>query len=146
MLEFFEQYGAVILTAVIAVAGAITSTTSMLKTFKTNKRINTLEKNTNDNITITREGIVNAFKQAKLPSDLKVSLSNQLRKQLDAGLKAISDEINKNEATRTAIMIAILKILNYTAASNKLTPEEKAQLEKLLDTVEHDEDVIDITE
>ena len=52
----------------------------------------------------------------------------------------------ENEQTRDLIMISILKILNFTAASNKLTEDEKKQIDDLIKQITDEDNTIDITE
>ena len=71
-------------------------------------------------------------------------------KQVEAYLTKFRDEFitmfKENEQTRDLIMISILKILNFTAASNKLTEDEKKQIDDLIKQITDEDNTIDITE
>ena len=146
MLEFFAQHGPAILAGMTALGSLVASITGLVKVFKTNQKINAEQAKTQTEIQITREGIIEAFKAAKIPNEWKVTVS----KQVEAYLTKFRDEFitmfKENEQTRDLIMISILKILNFTAASNKLTEDEKKQIGDLIKQITDEDNTIDITE
>ena len=146
MLEFFAQHGPAILAGMTALGSLVASITGLVKVFKTNQKINADQAKTQTEIQITREGIIEAFKAAKIPNEWKVTVS----KQVEAYLTKFRDEFitmfKENEQTRDLIMISILKILNFTAASNKLTEDEKKQIDDLIKQITDEDNTIDITE
>lgn len=146
MLEFFAQHGPAILAGMTALGSLVASITGLVKVFKTNQKINAEQAKTQTEIQITREGIIEAFKAAKIPNEWKVTVS----KQVEAYLTKFRDEFitmfKENEQTRDLIMISILKILNFTAASNKLTEDEKKQIDDLIKQITDEDNTIDITE
>lgn len=146
MLEFFAQHGPAILAGMTALGSLVASITGLVKVFKTNQKINAEQAKTQTEIQITREGIIEAFKAAKIPNEWKVTVS----KQVEAYLTKFRDEFitmfKENEQTRDLIMISILKILNFTAASNKLTEDEKKQIDDLIKQISDEDNTIDITE
>lgn len=146
MLEFFAQHGPAILAGMTAIGSLVASITGLVKVFKTNQKINAEQAKTQTEIQITREGIIEAFKAAKIPNEWKVTVS----KQVEAYLTKFRDEFitmfKENEQTRDLIMISILKILNFTAASNKLTEDEKKQIDDLIKQISDEDNTIDITE
>lgn len=139
MLEFFAEYGAQIATTIISLASLSGSIYGITRIFKSNKTLS-------EKVQITREGIVEAFKVAKIPTEWKISVS----KQIDSKLSDWRDEfltiVKQNEMTRTILMTMILKILNYTAASNKLTEEEKAKINELIRSVSEEDATLDIND
>ena len=146
MLEFFAQHGPAIIDGMTALGSLVASITGLVKVFKTNQKINAEQAKTQTEIQITREGIIEAFKAAKIPNEWKVTVS----KQVEAYLTKFRDEFitmfKENEQTRDLIMISILKILNFTAASNKLTEDEKKQIDDLIKQITDEDNTIDITE
>lgn len=146
MLEFFAQHGPAILAGMTAIGSLVASITGLVKVFKTNQKINAEQAKTQTEIQITREGIIEAFKAAKIPNEWKVTVS----KQVEAYLTKFRDEFitmfKENEQARDLIMISILKILNFTAASNKLTEDEKKQIDDLIKQITDEDNTIDITE
>ena len=146
MLEFFAQHGPAILAGMTALGSLVASITGVVKVFKTNQKINAEQAKTQTEIQITREGIIEAFKAAKIPNEWKVTVS----KQVEAYLTKFRDEFitmfKENEQARDLIMISILKILNFTAASNKLTEDEKKQIDDLIKQITDEDNTIDITE
>lgn len=146
MLEFFAQHGPAILAGMTALGSLVASITGLVKVFKTNQKINAEQAKTQTEIQITREGIIEAFKAAKIPNEWKVTVS----KQVEAYLTKFRDEFitmfKENEQARDLIMISILKILNFTAASNKLTEDEKKQIDDLIKQITNEDNTIDISE
>ena len=146
MLEFFAQHGPAILAGMTALGSLVASITGLVKVFKTNQKINAEQAKTQTEIQITREGIIEAFKAAKIPNEWKVTVS----KQVEAYLTKFRDEFitmfKENEQARDLIMISILKILNFTAASNKLTEDEKKQIDDLIKQITDEDNTIDISE
>ena len=146
MLEFFAQHGPAILAGMTAIGSLVASITGLVKVFKTNQKINAEQAKTQTEIQITREGIIEAFKAAKIPNEWKVTVS----KQVEAYLTKFRDEFitmfKENEQARDLIMISILKILNFTAASNKLTEDEKKQIDDLIKQITDEDNTIDISE
>ena len=139
MLDFFANYGADITSLLISVAAIITGSATLVKSFK-------IAKTTDERIQITRDGIVEAFKTAKIPNEWKISIS----KQVDTKLAEWRDEFlrlwKENDVMKTEMLALLLKILSFTAASNKLTPEEKAKLEDLTKLITDNDATIDVTE
>lgn len=139
MLDFFANYGADITSLLISVAAIITGSATLVKSFK-------IAKTTDERIQITRDGIVEAFKTAKIPNEWKISIS----KQVDTKLAEWRDEFlrlwKENDVMKTEMLALLLKILSFTDASNKLTPEEKAKLEDLTKLITDNDATIDVTE
>lgn len=132
MLEFFEQYGPSILAAIVALSGAITSVWSAIKMFKTEKRVKIEQTETKNAIQITQDGVVEAFKRAKIPAELRVSLNEQVDKKLEAWAEKFLIMFAEHEKLRDDLMVANAKILAYTAAFNKLTVEEQEHINELI--------------
>lgn len=146
MLDFLAQYGAQIITALVALGSLAGSVYGILKVFQTGKKVDIVNKTTDEKIQITRDGIVEAFKSAKIPTEWKVTIS----KQFDEKLTSLRDEVigilQNSETARTGAIIMILKILNYTAASNKLTEDDKTKIADMVKLITDEDATIDITE
>ena len=82
MLEFFAQHGPAILAGMTALGSLVASITGLVKVFKTNQKINAEQAKTQTEIQITREGIIEAFKAAKIPNEWKVTVSKQVEAYL----------------------------------------------------------------
>lgn len=144
MLEFFAQYGPAIAGGIIgagALAGAIYN---IKKLFKLNKKVDAQSLSFDKQIEVTREGIVEAFKSAKLPNEIKLSITTKVDEVLSKARDTIIDEVKKNEAIRTTMMMLILKILSFTAASSKLTEDEKKQIEDMLKLIDVEDSTINL--
>lgn len=146
MLEFLTQYGSDILAALVSVTAVFTSIVGLAKSLKIGKKVDTNAATTQQEIQITREGIVEAFKTAKIPTEWKVTVSNQLMQQLNKFRDDFIVMFKEQEELRTKLMVAAVKILNYTAASNKLTEDEKQEINELIKMITDEDATIDITE
>ena len=144
MLDFLATYGADILASIIAITGAITSVSAMIRMFKSEKRIKKSEAQTKEDIIITREGIVQAFKQAKIPSDIKVDISNKVDKILNKFENKLINMFKEQEQTRTDLVLFCTKIMSNTAAYNKLTDTEKQALEQIIKQISEQDKIVDL--
>lgn len=145
MLDFLTQYGADILAGVIAVCGAVTSVCASVKMWKSEKRIKQTEEQTREDIAVTQEGIVQAFKQAKIPNDLKVDLSNQVLKLFTDFENKVLEMFREQEQIRTGLVLFCTKIMANTAAYNKLTDTEKEALDQLMKQINEQDKIVDAT-
>lgn len=146
MLDFFVNYGADITALLIAIAGLTTAIATLRKAFKTGKKVDTVNMATDEKIRITREGIVEAFKTAKIPTEWKISVSKQVNETLEKWRDDFITRMKNNQSTTNAVMLMMLKILSYTAASNKLTEEDKDKIDELIAVISEDDKTIDIGE
>lgn len=146
VIKFFEAYGAQITAMLVALGSLAGSIYGIIKTIKMGKKVDTNAAKTQEDIQVTREGIVEAFKSAKIPTEWKISVSNQVTKTLTDFRDELIDLYKKNNEVRDKLMLATLKILSFTAASNKLTDEEKNQINDLIKQISDEDSTIDITE
>ena len=146
MLEFITNYGADILAGIVAVAGAVTSVCAVVKMWKSEKRIKKTEEEMKEDVAITREGIVNAFKQAKIPNELKIDISNKVDKVLTNFENKVLEMFREQEQIRTALVLFCTKIMANTAAYNKLTETEKEALEELMKQISEQDKIVDVEE
>jgi len=139
MLEFFQNYGADILAIIVALGSMATCVTQVVKA-------RNLSKETKKDIQITREGVVQAFQKAKIPTEWKIDVSKQIDKKLQTATDKLISVVKEHEEVRDLAILSILKILDYTAASNKLSTEEKAQVEEIKAKITEIDKTIDISE
>ena len=137
-LQWIETNSTVIgilCSVVIGLCGAVAAVASMLKAIKTGKVSTAQYNELKDQIGITQQGIVEAFKQVKFPTTWKVDLSKKIDAKFEElGNKLYNKLVHQDEA-KTRLMIFMAKILSNTAAYNKLTDDEKAELASLLTVV-----------
>lgn len=117
---------------VTAIATAHKSIMSSKKTSAEYKKIQNEHNVLQKDMEVTREGIIQAFTNAKFPTNYKIDLSNKVEKILNEWFIKLVDTIMAKDEIRTRLMIFISKILYNTAAYNKLTDEEKIELQNLL--------------
>ena len=139
MLEFFQNYGADILALIVALGSMAACIAQVVKA-------RNLDKETREAIQITREGVVQAFQKAKIPTEWKIDVSKQIDKKLQAFADKLISIVKEHEEVRDLATLSILKILDYTAASNKLTAEEKAQIEEIKAKISESDKTVDISE
>lgn len=144
MLEFLAQHGPDIISAILGLGGLIVGVHNVVKCFKMGKKIDTTTVSLETNIQVIKDGIVEAFKSAKLPSEIKLSISNKLEEILGQVRDTVITEFKKNEASRTMIMLLILKILRFSQASSKLTDEEKNKVDDLLKLITEEDATIEL--
>ena len=144
MLEFFQIYGPSILAAIVAAGGAITSVCATIKMFKTEKRVKASEAQTKEDIRVTREGIVEAFKKSKIPTEWKISISKQVDEKLEAWAEKFLIMFKEHEDLRTQLAVANTKILAFTAALNKLSPEEQTEINELIKQITDGDKTIEV--
>jgi hypothetical protein len=125
----------IICSIIIGLCSAIAAVASMFKAINTGK-VNAANYNELKNqIVITKEGIVNAFEQAKFPTNWRIDLSKKVEAKFDELSNKLYDRLTKSDEAKTKLMIYLAKIISNTAAYNKLTDEEKADLTSLLTIV-----------
>lgn len=144
MLGFIELYGPAIIAGIIGAGGLAGAIYNIVKCLKLGKKVDKATCSLEKNMEITREGIVEAFKSAKLPNEIKLSITTKVEDILSQARDKLIEEVKKNEALRTNMMAMILKVLSYTAASNKLTEEEKKEIEDMIKLISEDTTSINI--
>jgi len=144
MLEFFSQHGTAIAGVIIGIGSLAGAFYNIRKLFKLNKKVDAQSLSFDKQIEITREGIVEAFKSAKLPNEVKLSVVTKVEEVLGQARDTILAEIKKNEAMRTTMMMLVLKILSFTAASSKLTDDEKKQIEDMVKLISNEDSTINL--
>lgn len=142
-MDFLVDNLATILAIVTAVCGATISVVSFLKSLKSEKRTKTSLADARQDIVITRQGIVQGFKEAIVTKDLKISINNQVKEVLTTELDEFKKALAVSEARRTKMAYWCLRILHYTAASDKLTTERKSEIDELLAMIADEEQIVD---
>ena len=146
-LDWIEANATVIgliFSIIVGACGAITAFATMIKAFNANKANKAQISELKNEIAVTQNGIVEAFKQVKFPTQWKIDLS----KKVDAKFNELTDKlysklVNQDEA-KTRLIIFMAKIMSNTAAYNKLTDDEKAELNALL-TIVNELEIYDTT-
>lgn len=131
---------------IAAIVGAIVAAIMYIKSLKSEKRnIEQINKNTKD-VAITKEGIVQAFKSSIVSKDVKVSINTQVERIMDRKFEDLLIEIKRDNENKTQMVYWCLKILEWTAAANKLTPEQRSELVNLMNQISKEECIIDTCE
>lgn len=146
MLEWLTTNGFTLVAGILGVLGTAGASWAVVKVFKTGKKINNAINVAKEDVKVTREGIVEAFKSANIPSEFKITISNQVNQILTGFKNELLKIVKENAQYANTVMALILKILNYTAASNKLTDEEKALVNDWINQITDAEKTIDVTE
>ena len=139
MLEWLSTYGLDILLGILSSGGLYAGISGIVKTIKLNKKIDkTVDEKigkVQEDIVITQEGVIQAFKQAILGNDFKISINNQIDKKLTDLAEKLISTIKENEELRTRLTVLTAIILKNTAAYNKLTDEEKGEMNVLVNNL-----------
>lgn len=144
MMEFLESYGPQILACIVAVAGCISSVSAAVKMFKSEKRLKASESQIKEDIKITQEGIVEAFKKSKISTDWKVSISKQVDQKLEAWAEKFLIMFAEHEELRTKLAVANTKILAFTAAFNKLSTQQQEEINELIKEITEGDKTIEV--
>ncbi len=129
MLDFIAQYGpkiVIILTTLSSLGVAIYNFKQVLTM---GKKVDENVANTQQSIQMTQQGVIEAFKTAKIPTEWKIDVSNKITSTLTAWPQKIDNLVTSKLAQTNKLLNLALTILKNTAAANKLTDEEKAQVE-----------------
>lgn len=145
MLEWMEAYGPRIIELIIALSGLGVSIYNITKIFKMGKKVDENVMNTQQSIQITQQGIIEAFKTAKIPTEWKIDVSNKIDSTLSAWKQDMLSEFSAKQAQTNAMLLLALTILDNTAASGKLTDEQRAQLNELVQQVNEDDKTVNLT-
>lgn len=146
MLEWITQYGPMILTGLTSVGTGASAIYAISKVFKLGKKIEKNSVETTEQIKITRDGIVEAFKTAVVPTEWKISVSSQIAKQLTDWKSELFAEFDRREKRRDEIAICSLKILSHTKSYDALSNDEKIKTQDLIKLIGEEDCTIDISE
>lgn len=139
MLEWLSTYGLDILLGILSGGGLYAGISGIVRTIKLNNKIDkTVDEKigkVQEDIVITQEGVIQAFKQAILGNDFKISINNQIDKKLTDFAEKLISTIKENEELRTRLTVLTAIILKNTAAYNKLTDEEKGEMNVLVNNL-----------
>ena len=139
MLEWLSTYGLDILLGILSSGGLYAGISGIVRTIKLNNKIDkTVDEKigkVQEDIVITQEGVIQAFKQAILGNDFKISINNQIDKKLTDLAEKLISTIKENEELRTRLTVLTAIILKNTAAYNKLTDEEKGEMNVLVNNL-----------
>ena len=144
MVEFLEQYGASIVSILIAIAGMITAVFNFKKAAELNKQIKINADAAKQDVAVTRQGVIDAFKAAKIPTEWKIDVSNKINTTLNNFRDEMITLIKSNQAFANDVLLMAIKILSFTAASDKLSEEDKAKLQELIQLIDESDKTINI--
>ena len=144
MVEFLEQYGASIVSILIAIAGMITAVFNFKKAAELNKQIKINADAAKQDVAVTRQGVIDAFKAAKIPTEWKIDVSNKINTTLNNFRDEMITLIKSNQAFANDVLLMAIKILSFTAASDKLSEEDKAKLQELIQCIDESDKTINI--
>ena len=132
MIEWLEANAPGILAVVMTLCGNITSISTLIKSLNFITTIKSELNSLRKDIQVTREGVVEAFKEAVIPGEIKIEISKQVNKILSDAMQEFKEILVNNQETMAKMMVYMLKIMKNTAAYNKITDEEKSLLKTLI--------------
>ena len=80
---------------------------------------------------ITKEGVVDGFKQAVIPSKIQLDVATSLNKFMAEVFPKLEESVKNQINPLVSANLLMLQILANTAAANKLTDEQKAQMQQI---------------
>lgn len=80
---------------------------------------------------ITKQGVVDGFKQAVIPSKIQLDVATSLNKFMAEVFPKLEESVKNQIAPLVSANLLMLQILANTAAANKLTDEQKAQMQQI---------------
>lgn len=144
MIEFLSKYGEEILSVIIQLAGYVVTIIAFIRMLKSEKRVKTFMVQGKQDILITREGIVEAFKTAKINPEIKISIAKQVDAKLSEWKQEFMSMYKKNEESRTKLTLFVAKIMSNTAAYNKLSEAEKEEGNRLMKEIVEDDGLVEV--
>lgn len=144
MIEFLSKHGEEILCVIIQIAGYIATIVAFVKMLKSEKRVKTFMIEGKQDIIITREGIVEAFKTAKINPEIKISIAKQVDAKLSEWKQEFMSMYKKSEESRTKLTLYVAKIMSNTAAYNKLSDAEKEEGNRLMKEIVEDDGLVEV--
>lgn len=153
-MDIIIEYGEKIVQWLATISAFVVSVTMFVKSLKSETRVTdaftAFKTAVNNEVTaldtkvnITRQGIVQGFKDAVVTKDVKVSVNSQVKKIIDEKMDTLITVVKKNEEKRTKIAYWNLKILANTAAYDKLTVEQRGELQEVMADIAEDETIVD---
>lgn len=145
MLNWILQYGPLLLAGLATGTGSAIAMYAGRKIFKFGKKVEKISSETKAEIQITKEGIIEAFKTANIPTDWKISVSNQLTEQLNNFKNAFIADYEKREAEKDKMLLLCIKILANTQSAGKLSEADKIAVNNIIAEITEKDSTIDIT-
>lgn len=142
-MEWVANNYEAILSIITAVIGAVVAVTAFIKALKSETRVTNQMAALKGDVAITRAGVVQAFKDAVVPKELKVSINKQVRQIISEEMAKVLEVVRKSEERRTKMNYWVLRILSWTAASNKLTVEEQSEVNELLALIAEEDQIVE---
>lgn len=142
-MEFIADNMETILLVIGQITAAVVAIVSLIKALRSEVRAKAEVGALKSDVAITRAGIVQAFKEAVVTKDVKVSINKQVEQVLDKKLAVFTEIVKKSEERRTKMVYWSLRIMSWTAAANKLTTEQKTELDELMALIAEEEQIVD---
>ena len=111
MIEWLEANAPGILAVVMTLCGNITSISTLIKSLNFITTIKSELNGLRKDIQVTREGVVEAFKEAVIPGEIKIEISKQVNKILSDAMQEFKEILVNNQETMAKMMVYMLKIM-----------------------------------
>ena len=144
MLDFLAQYGPMITMGLTALGSLGVALYNFKQVLTMGKKVDENVANTNQSIQITQQGVIEAFKTAKIPTEWKIDVSSKIASTLTDWQQKIENLVTGKLAQTNQMLNMALTILKNTAAANKLTDAEKAQVEEIQKQVSEDDKTVSL--
>lgn len=131
-MDSFQELFTYILTLSISGVSLVTILGVIIYIVKFGRKVSKKLKQNEENISVTKNQIENAFKEAILPKTVKLDVSSKIEKPIQEGLKTIREDNKESLKNLKDELTLILKILNQFTHVKKLSDEDREKIDDIV--------------
>lgn len=131
-MDSFQELFTYILTLSISGVSLVTILGVIIYIVKFGRKVSKKLKQNEENISVTKKQIENAFKEAILPKTVKLDVSSKIEKPIQEGLKTIREDNKESLKNLKDELTLILKILNQFTHVKKLSDEDREKIDDIV--------------
>ena len=131
-MDSFQELFTYILTLSISGVSLVTILGVIIYIVKFGRKVSKKLKQNEENISVTKKQIENAFKEAVLPKTVKLDVSSKIEKPIQEGLKTIREDNKESLKNLKDELTLILKILNQFTHVKKLSDEDREKIDDIV--------------
>lgn len=145
MLDWIIQYGPLLLAGLATGTGSAIAMYAGRKLFKFGKKVDKISTDTKTEIQVTKQGIVEAFKTANIPTEWKITISKRVTELLTKFTENFMAEYQAREVAKNEMLLMCIKILANTQSAGKLSEADKITVNNMIAQISEQDSTIDIT-
>lgn len=131
-MDSFQELFTYILTLSISGVSLVTIFGVIIYIVKFGRKVFKKLKQNEENISVTKKQIEDAFKEAVLPKTVKLDVSSKIEKPIQEGLKTIREDNKESLKNLKDELTLILKILNQFTHVKKLSDEDREKIDDIV--------------